>query len=537
MPGERRPDAVIIGAGATGLVVAHELVSRGFGVVVLEAGDWHHPQRDFTGDEAQMLHPVDGVLRWGPIDGAKEPWRRHLDGISVAPQIAGVGGLDLVGWGARPRAYVASVDSSWPFRYDELIPWYERIEELLPVAVPRQLMPKDQAFVDACESLRLGHIEGADVERIGWRLQPSAILPMARRPETQGTFTFPAVDGCTGCGGCLAGCRNPEGAPIARTAMRNASAALAAPTWATGKMDLRTGCFATELIHEERDGVRRVRAVLYRDSDGSLIEQDGETFILCLGAVETPRLVLSSALGAPGRTGRGLTCHWMDVVSGVLPNSIEPSLGPVSMARLDLPGHGSIFPLGLSPLISALVATHGDPRSAAGGPWARSGALVGGALKRHLEEWPARLSLGISVGDRARVGNGVQLDPRDRDEHGAWPSIRYEPDDDDVRRRDWLARRAGEILIAAGAAPESIHRADLLPTLIHAHGTMRMGRDPANSVTDPVGRLHGASNAYVADASVLPTSLGGADPALTAQALAARTAGAVALVLAEGLRG
>lgn len=531
MAGDRRPDAVIVGGGATGMVVAHELTARGLGVVVLEAGGWQHPQRDLTGDEIEMLNPVDGVWRWGPMDPAAPPWRRTLDGVSAAPQVPGVGGLDLIGWGARPRAYVASIDASWPFSYEELIPWYERIEELLPVRVPDLVAPKDQAFIDACSSLRLGHLDGADIDRVGWRLQPSAILQRSQPPASHEEPRFPALDGCTWCGGCIGGCRQPEDAPIERTAMRNASTALAPAAWNSRLMDLRTGCFATELLHEERDGMRRIRAIQYRDERGALMELDADTFILCLGAVETPRLVLSSALGSPGRTGRGLTCHWMDVVSGVLPHEIDPSYGPVSMARCDMPGHGSIFPLGLSPLVSALIATQGDPRSAAGGPWASSGALSGTALKRHLEAWPQRLTLGISVADRSRMGNSVQLDPHVRDENGAVPSIRYEPDDEDVRRRDWLARRAGEILIAAGADPSTIHRADLMPILMHAASTMRMGRDPGTSVVDPSGRLHGSSNLFVADASVLPTSLGGVDPALTAQALAARTSAAVAAYL------
>lgn len=524
MPGFRTPDAVVVGGGATGLVVAHELTARGLGVVLLEAGAWQQPQTDLTGDLTDMLHPVDGRWRWGPSDRRLPPWPRALEGIAYAPQIAGVGGLDLAGWGARPRAFVGSIENGWPIRYADLVPWYERIEELLPVRVPEQLAPKDQRFIDACLTERLAHLEGVDVDRVGWRLQPNAILPFAH-PDPSRTDRYPAVDGCTACGGCISGCRNPEGAPIERTAKRSAAVALAPAAWATGSLDLRTDVVATELLHAATDdGMRRIRGIRYRTADGTLVEQDADAVVLCAGAIETPRLVLQSALGLPGVTGRGLTCHLLDLVSGVLPDVIDPSLGPVSMARCDFPGNGSVFTIGLEPALFAIASSLGDAAGGAAGPWASAGASFGSDLKRRLEAWPRTLMLGISVDDRARAGNGIRLHPDLVDENGPIPRIRYEADDDSVRRRDWLARRAGELLLVAGADPDSIHRAEAPTTLVHAHGTMRMGRDPADSATDLDGRLHGTTNAYVADASVFPNAIGGADPALTAQALAARTA-------------
>lgn len=50
-----------------------------------------------------------------------------------------------------------------------------------------------------------------------------------------------------------------------------------------------------------------------------------------------------------------------------------------------------------------------------------------------------------------------------------------------------------------------------------------MGRDPRSSVVDKFGRTHDISNLFVCDGSILPTQ-GSANPGLTIQALAARTA-------------
>jgi choline dehydrogenase-like flavoprotein len=50
-----------------------------------------------------------------------------------------------------------------------------------------------------------------------------------------------------------------------------------------------------------------------------------------------------------------------------------------------------------------------------------------------------------------------------------------------------------------------------------------MGSDPSSSVVDKFGRTHDISNLFVCDGSILPTQ-GSANPGLTIQALAARTA-------------
>jgi choline dehydrogenase-like flavoprotein len=56
---------------------------------------------------------------------------------------------------------------------------------------------------------------------------------------------------------------------------------------------------------------------------------------------------------------------------------------------------------------------------------------------------------------------------------------------------------------------------------------MRLGQDPATSVVDEGGEAHEVERLFVADTSVLP-GVGGANPTLSAQALAVRTADEIA---------
>ncbi|HEX6614926.1 MAG TPA: NAD(P)-binding protein, partial [Gemmatimonadales bacterium] len=57
------PDFAIVGSGAAGGVLARELASRGFHVVVLEQGPWRQP--------AQFHHDELGVWFLGELTGSK----------------------------------------------------------------------------------------------------------------------------------------------------------------------------------------------------------------------------------------------------------------------------------------------------------------------------------------------------------------------------------------------------------------------------------------------------------------------------------
>jgi choline dehydrogenase-like flavoprotein len=54
-----------------------------------------------------------------------------------------------------------------------------------------------------------------------------------------------------------------------------------------------------------------------------------------------------------------------------------------------------------------------------------------------------------------------------------------------------------------------------------------MGADPASAPVDPAGKLRGVEGLYVADGSIVPSSLG-VNPQITIMALATRTAFGIA---------
>jgi choline dehydrogenase-like flavoprotein len=104
------PDVVVVGAGGGGPVAAKELAERGLRVLMLEAGPWFDPSKDFSRLEHDMSALMDGRLRWGPADRTRSPWARRRDGVSFILQSAGVGGTTLHYNAISPRAFVPSID-------------------------------------------------------------------------------------------------------------------------------------------------------------------------------------------------------------------------------------------------------------------------------------------------------------------------------------------------------------------------------------------------------------------------------------------
>jgi choline dehydrogenase-like flavoprotein len=98
----------------------------------------------------------------------------------------------------------------------------------------------------------------------------------------------------------------------------------------------------------------------------------------------------------------------------------------------------------------------------------------------------------------------------------------------DLAALSHMHARVKELAEASGAAQVRQVTAYDVPNATHVGGTCRMGRDPERSVVDAFGRVHGVPNLVVADASVLVTQGAGDSPSLTIQALALRSAEALA---------
>lgn len=96
--------------------------------------------------------------------------------------------------------------------------------------------------------------------------------------------------------------------------------------------------------------------------------------------------------------------------------------------------------------------------------------------------------------------------------------ITFKLHDNDKKLARAGVQKTTEVMYAAGAQ-EVVEEA----RYAHLVGGARMGSDPRSSVTDSFGRTHDIPNLFICDGSLLPTQ-GSANPGLTIQALAARSA-------------
>ncbi len=550
-------DIIVIGSGAGGAVVAKELAGRGLDVLVLEAGAHHKDsERDFTHFEIDQNSAFNGVFRFGPSDRTRQSWARDLPQHSIISQVAGVGGTTLHYFGNSPRAMPGAFRGysrddrgaydrahTFPFSYQELIPYYEWVEETLPVQTA-PMGTKEEIFLNAAESIGLRYQTRKDVVRDGFRPQENAILQpqgLAGRTDDPRLVQFPISRGCVFCGHCLQGCILPLRAPRnlkAKRSMDNSyiPMALTADRWARqGKaITLVPNAFAVR-IHTDDAG--QANGVTWRNTiTGDLTTETAKVVVLSAGCIESPRLWLNSGLPNPNDwVGRGLTDHHFDLIIGILPRDSGLSSGPASATRADFPGHGSLEQVGIGPAgvaqFSGLTDSgiiglynNGAPVGSAGADVV--GRRAGRAFKDFLRNIDRLMIVAALTDDDVEAQNRVSLSPAfPADEHGPIPRAEMNGRGRSARtkaNRDFLVKKAIEIVRAAGGT--SVTRVDLAPLLLHMQSSMRMGESADNSVLDESGEARWVKRLFVADGSSLANAIGGPNPTLTIDAVATRTA-------------
>jgi choline dehydrogenase-like flavoprotein len=506
-------DAVVVGAGACGALVAKELASHGFSVVVLEAGRRLDPARDLPNSEANAAK-----IMWA------EP-RVFAGRDAVAPKMGvGVGGGTLPWLGVMLRFQrsdfrtrsTEGVGADWPVGYDDLREHYARVERGLGVA--------GECGPFAPEPYQLP----MPPHRLNWHAQ---LLARGARALGAHPFAPPvainsaAYDGrpaCIYCGWCASGC--PTGAK-----------ATALDTYLAKAERLGTRvvseAFVTRVNYDAARG--RVTGVRYLDAAGREHELAARLVVLAAHAVETPRLLLLSAGGtfpdglanSSGQVGRGLMSHPTWQVFGTFDEPVNAfkgmQMGHVAVQDYLAPdarrGCARGFIL-LSYMMTPVTYAN------LGGP------LLGAELKDFLYDYAHTAAWWAHAEGLPHDDNRVTLDPEVKDARGL-PVARV--------TYEWTAN--DRALAAAGrdTAVAMMHASGARKVRVglnygaHAMGTCRMGDDPRTSVVNAFGQAHDVRNLFICDTSVFVTSAG-VNPTLTAMALAGRSADYIAAAANRG---
>jgi choline dehydrogenase-like flavoprotein len=495
-------DLVVVGCGAGGGVLTQRLARVGWKVVAMDAGPFWDPEADWVSDEWGSHH-----LYW------TDP--RVIGGTDPVPLGSnnsgrGVGGSMVHFAGYTPRFHPSDfrtrsldgVGVDWPITYQDLKPYYQRLEAELPVAgqswpwgdrhryphSPHPTGGQGEIFLRGCQ--RLG---------IKARVGPVAIA--------NGRFGDRAH--CIYRGFCLQGCKvNAKGSPlITHVPDALAHGAEVRADSMVGRIELGPDGRATGVVYW-KDGVER--------------RQRARMVAVAGYSIETPRLLLNSAtprfpdgLGNNhDQVGRYLMVQGAPQTAGRFADEVRMYKAPPPEASTEAfyeTDPTKPYRRGFSIQTVGPLPIAWAEHVAAEGHWGR-------VLREYMRDYVHWCVLGVLAEFLPQPDNRVTLST-ETDRFGLPVAhVSYSQCDNDRALLKAGTAAMQDILQAAGAQETvTINR------YAHLVGGCRMAADERSGVVDANLRTFAVPNLYICDGSVLPTQ-GSANPALTIMALAARCA-------------
>jgi gluconate 2-dehydrogenase alpha chain len=547
-------DVAVIGLGAAGGVAVLPLGQAGLKVAGIEAGGWMDP-RSFHPDE--IHNNVRGLVTSVPKTKREQPTVRFDASASARrvgnhPMMNAIGGTSIhywaQSWRLKPwdfqtrsevtRRYGAgaipagSTLEDWPLTYDELEPYYDRVEYEVGVSGKAGNI---QGRIDPAGNIFEGHRQreypmpplrtteftehmAEAAQKLGWHpFRPPAAI---NTQEYRGRPAC-AYHGFCGTGGCHIGAKNSTTVTTIPEALKTKNVTIFDHAQVTR-------------ISAGADG--RVTGVSYVRG-GREYFQPAKVVLLASYTYENSRLLLLSKSKAYprglannyGQVGRHYFGHWsVGGVSGLFPFDINVFYGLPAQGvtvddwaddRYDHSGLGFIGGTSLH------VHTEMHPIEAAAMNTFGRAPAWGSAWKTFVHRNAARwVTPYMQTSSFPYEDVYLDLDPEVRDPLGD-PVCRVTTGrkPNEQRAVAYAQGKMEEWFRAAGAI-EVVKAPPAVPALsTHAYGGTRMGTNPETTVVDAWGFAHEAPNLGILGASIMGTS-GARNPTLTVQALAWRTA-------------
>jgi choline dehydrogenase-like flavoprotein len=285
--------------------------------------------------------------------------------------------------------------------------------------------------------------------------------------------------------------------------------------------EIRDRSMVSRIHHDTK--TNRVTGVSYFDQDGVEHFQKAKAVIVSGYAIETPRLLLNSACdghanglaNSSDTVGRFLMAQAGNVILGRFNEPVRMYKAPPAHALTEEfyeTDPSRDFARGFAiQTVGPLPIAFAKQMMAARGCW-------GWGMRRIMMDYNHWSAFGLLGEILPWSDNRVTL-AAETDQFGLRVAhVNFDLYDNDKKLIKFGQAKVEQVMRAAGAT-------EIVQESRYAHlvGAARMGRDPAASVVDGFGRTHDIANLFVCDGSILPTQ-GSANPGLTIQALAARTA-------------
>ena len=520
-------DVCVVGSGAGGGMAAKVLCEAGADVVMLEAGGmW-----DSAKDSKMSAWPYDSPRRgaatptkpFGEFDGCIGGWEIEGEPYTQAlgSQFDWFRGRMLGGrtnhwgrislrWGPDDfkRRSLDGIGDDWPITYDEIKPYYDKLDRLVGIFGSMEGIPNEPDGVfqpppkPRCYELLIK--QAADKLHITCIPNRLSILtqPLNGRPA------------CHYCGQCGRGC--------ATHANFSSPSVLLPPALATGKLRIITNAMAREVLTDDSGLATGVSYVNRSDRRDYFVR--ARVVVLAASACESARLLLNSTSGrfpdglanSSGVVGRYLTDSTGLSVSGHIPkmeHGVPHNEDGTGGAHLYMPWWGDNktldFPRGYH------IELGGGKRSAPG--FGFMGGIerfngVGGYGKSLKDDYRRFYGSTVNFSGRGEMipndHTYCEIDPNVVDAYGI-PVLRFHAkfSEHEINQAKHMQVTFREIIHEMGGTAlspmptrEAFYGLEPVGRIIHEVGTTRMGNDPQTSVLNAQCQAHDVKNLFVADA-------------------------------------